>query len=143
MDEYRIQKLTISGWENVANISGHVELIQWATKEAGVVSNKPRKGDTYFDYLQEKWIEAKKDWSEGYRPVIPSPEPEPERGWVVRDDRLCENCQGVKPGSGVASKMLKGGFWVCIKCGREKSEWTYAPPPDLGGIGSGGTGGPI
>ena len=136
MDEYRIQKLTIRGWEDVGVASGPVELIQWATKEAGVVSNKPRKGDTYFDYLQEKWIEAKKDWSEGYRPVIPAPEPDPKN---------CPNCQVAESRSKINKMWDKNGtLLVCYQCGRPESEWTYAPSPiDLGGIGTGGTGGPI
>jgi hypothetical protein len=105
--------------------TGPVELMQVATKDAGMVIDYPKQGDYYFDFIQKKWTL----WgilipSRELHPVIPAPEPEPEKP--------CKNCQNahswqevIKTPSPESFMPLKTG-WMCPQCRRRESEWTYA-----------------
>ena len=70
----------------------------------------------------------------------------PESEWTYAHDpepkKPCLNCQGNKPWDDIVS--YKYGLyspWVCVVCERPESEWTFTTDP--GGIGGGGTGGPL
>jgi len=52
----------------------------------------------------------------------------------------CKSCQNAKSWDAV-SKVQCTHYLRCYVCGKPESEWTYATDP--GGIGGGGTGGPI
>jgi hypothetical protein len=70
-----------------------------------------------------------------------APEPEPEKP--------CPNCQNVlswmmvkkHPVGTLNFPIRQGTGWTCVLCNRPESEWTFTI--DHGGIGGGGTGGPL
>jgi len=191
-------------WIDKADVlNGPLELMQWATKEVGVVVDYPNLGDHYLDFISNKWTLWSSFKSVNKRPVIPAPESEPDtmhvgshagwqsdkatfkppdppqpcpncneimnsdddvkyyRNWdgdvrhcslcgkpeskwiyAKSEEKPCPNCQGNKPWDDiVAYKYDHYRPWVCGWCERPESEWTFTTDP--GGIGGGGTGGPI
>ena len=128
------QYLAYGAWYPI--LTGPVELMEAACKEAGVIeAYSVRPGDYYFD--SSIWDWGKTMYAQTFPSphfVIPAPEPEPSRP--------CPNCQGIG-GAAPLMATITEDTWTCMRCGRPESEWTYAHPSDPGGIGGGGTGGPL
>jgi hypothetical protein len=128
------QYLAYGAWYPI--LTGPVELMQTATKEAGMIETySVRPGDYYFD--SSVWDWGKTMYAQTFPSphfVIPAPEPEPENP--------CPICQKIQPGQVVNRMWDRTGTKIlCWECGRPEAEWTYATDP--GGIGGGGTGGPL
>ena len=135
---------------------GPVDLIQAASREAGVIGTVPKKGDWFFSLnYGGQWEKCERDYGPGeVRTVIPAPKPEPrDLIWDDPDDEIepkrepCPNCQNAT--RYIDHTWIEGKV-VCKVCHRPPSQWTHSDcfdgkkkPPDLGGIGAGGTGGPL
>ena len=114
---------------------GRVELIQAATKEAGVIGTVPKKGDWFFSLnYGGQWEKCERDYGPGeVRTVIPAPKPEPND--LIWDDpdgsddefeskrESCTNCQNAT--RYIDHTWIEGKV-VCKVCHRPPSQWTHS-----------------